>query len=688
MATDPVAKHAPYHQPGQTDALDWLSMLSRGSHAGRPAASSSNKGKHYQELDTPGQPTYRSTGTAWEGPIATASSVVAVPPPGGYVPTLTAATTNPDLGTGAIQTGFFNNIEGWVHGTWKIVVGTSPNAGSGLYDLSLPQAVNLDASNSGLDAGDITFVPAATGIPVKGTARFIPGDTLRVQLLLEGTTPMSSSVPSAIVAGDTLSGVFMYPVTLPATGGGGGGGGTVLLPDVIVVPGSFVTIPPAPTTADSVRFGFTIKNTGAAATPAGTILGVVVEVDGSSFPVVWSDSDSQSLAPGDSVVLQTNAGNGTWTTGTVPGLTVGTHAAVATVDNINRFPEANEANNSLSISFPVVTAPGGPPPPPPPPSGTSDITAINGVFPGDGGTPTTLTNFSNTNLNGNPIIAVAQNSVYGGDAGNGPGSGAWSVFDFTGQRLMNQGLPQRTPPLMIFITTSMCNKDDGGTASTRDRATANHVNDVHWQRFLAPIATAGLGARMYLRFGSEGDIPNGYPWAGQSDPQAYKDAFAEMATYWRANLPGCKTVYTMNGSSNLDGSFVAHPYGSGLTVGEILYPGDAYVDVVASDVYYSSQNFPASPTSNINAVDLKLTHGQAMAVAHGKDYAVTEWGIKSDSLHNGGDFTAYVDHMAGRLAAMPSSGAGKLLTHIYFDQFDPLSSHPNCQIRYRQLFGA
>ena len=123
--------------------------------------------------------------------------------------------------------------------------------------------------------------------------------------------------------------------------GGTGGGGTPL-PDLIVTDVGWT--PATPVAGNAVRFSATVKNQGTAATAAGVIMGVSFQVNGSQ--VSWSDTNSNSLAPGASIILTANGspagGNGTWTA------TAGSHTVEAWVDDINRIAESDESNNKLS----------------------------------------------------------------------------------------------------------------------------------------------------------------------------------------------------------------------------------------------------------------------------------------------------------------------------------------------------
>lgn len=101
--------------------------------------------------------------------------------------------------------------------------------------------------------------------------------------------------------------------------------------------------PAYPTVGDAVTFSATIQNVGTAATPDGVVHGIPFYVDGTA--VSWSDTYTQSMAPGESVILTATggpAGTSTWTA------TEGTHTVFAAVDDINRIAESDETNNQFS----------------------------------------------------------------------------------------------------------------------------------------------------------------------------------------------------------------------------------------------------------------------------------------------------------------------------------------------------
>ena len=114
--------------------------------------------------------------------------------------------------------------------------------------------------------------------------------------------------------------------------------------DLVVTNVGMTPANPAP--GQAVTFNATISNFGQTTKPAGAINGVAFSVDGTKLN--WSDTNTQALAPGQSVTLSANNGTSgvaTWAA------TAGAHTVQAFVDDVNRIAEGDETNNKLSTSF-------------------------------------------------------------------------------------------------------------------------------------------------------------------------------------------------------------------------------------------------------------------------------------------------------------------------------------------------
>jgi hypothetical protein len=126
----------------------------------------------------------------------------------------------------------------------------------------------------------------------------------------------------------------------------------VLLSDLTV---SGVTWTPATVVSgNEVTFSATVKNTGKAATPAGTPIGISFTVNGTK--VNWSDASTTSLAVGASRVITATTGTASkasWKSGAA-----GTYTVVATANYAKRFNESSTTNNTLTKSVVVNPVPG------------------------------------------------------------------------------------------------------------------------------------------------------------------------------------------------------------------------------------------------------------------------------------------------------------------------------------------
>jgi hypothetical protein len=116
------------------------------------------------------------------------------------------------------------------------------------------------------------------------------------------------------------------------------------LPDVVV--DSVAAVPAQPKPGEQVTFTSVVRNAGSAATPAGVAVGVAYLLNDAYR--TWGAVNGP-LAAGASVTVTTQGGP--WTA------VSGTYKLTALADDVNRFPEANEANNAHSATF-IVGASG------------------------------------------------------------------------------------------------------------------------------------------------------------------------------------------------------------------------------------------------------------------------------------------------------------------------------------------
>ena len=113
------------------------------------------------------------------------------------------------------------------------------------------------------------------------------------------------------------------------------------LPDVTISALSWS--PTTLTAGSSYTFSATVFNQGVASSPAGTIMGIRFDIDGTQ--VNFASLYTTAIAPGASVTITSNSS--TWTA------TSGAHTLLGWVDDVNRFAETNKTNNKLTTSLTV-----------------------------------------------------------------------------------------------------------------------------------------------------------------------------------------------------------------------------------------------------------------------------------------------------------------------------------------------
>lgn len=127
-----------------------------------------------------------------------------------YTPTLTAATTNPTLGTGATAAGMWTQQGGLVAVWFSLQFGTSPGAGSGQYRVSLPVDIAPGALGS-LAIGSGRIIDSSASASRLIVPELAAGFVDRVRLAVEAGTTVTSSAPWTWAASDQIYGFVLYP---------------------------------------------------------------------------------------------------------------------------------------------------------------------------------------------------------------------------------------------------------------------------------------------------------------------------------------------------------------------------------------------------------------------------------------------------------------------------------------------
>ncbi len=213
--------------------------------------------------------------------------------------------------------------------TQTITVGTG--------DTTLPTAaITAPANNSTVSGTTVNITATATdNVGVVGVQFKLDGANLGVEVTTspysftwDTTTAVNGSHSLTAVARDSTGNTATSaPVAVTVNNSGAN-----LLPDVIVTDLVY----------SNGVFTSTIKNQGTAPTPSGVTIGVGYSVDG--VYKTWG-ARSTALAAGATATISTNGG-----AYIIPN---GTYTISAKVDDLNRFAELDEANNSLTLPLTV-----------------------------------------------------------------------------------------------------------------------------------------------------------------------------------------------------------------------------------------------------------------------------------------------------------------------------------------------
>jgi Ca2+-binding RTX toxin-like protein len=131
---------------------------------------------------------------------------------------------------------------------------------------------------------------------------------------------------------------------------------------------------------------------------------------------------------------------------------------------------------------------------------------------------------------------------------------------------------------------------------------------------------AGDNEPIYIRTGWEANA-DWFPWSAIGKEGSFIGAFRQMVDTFRDISPRFKFEWNINFAEG------------GLDPAK-MYPGDAYVDVVGMDFYWTPEYQGSDPVKAFNAIanaKYGLQWLENFADAHGKPTAYSEWGINSNN---------------------------------------------------------
>lgn len=196
-----------------------------------------------------------------------------------------------------------------------------------------------------------------------------------------------------------------------------------------------------------------------------------------------------------------------------------------------------------------------------------------------------------------------------------------------------------------------------------------------WQRLGRTIAAKYPDA--YVRIGWEMNLKNGWHATPQNKDQWIR-AFQLASTSLKQGGPNLRVVWNPNEG----------PGQTGFADAATVWPGDQYVDVVGLEGY---DWWPATTSeaawANHRDGAYGWNHWLRFAQAHGKKFALPEWGL-AHGPSAGGDNPAYFGYVYGWLRANADSIAYESYFNEHRDHVrsDLLTLNPRGAVAYRQQF--
>lgn len=206
---------------------------------------------------------------------------------------------------------------------------------------------------------------------------------------------------------------------------------------------------------------------------------------------------------------------------------------------------------------------------------------------------------------------------------NSPGS-AWGIFQGDGGAYKAPLMTRQECRMVFSVPLAFQSVWNTANQATLEQVAAGSVDGVY--RTLFTYLAKWSGPKV-VRLGWEhnGDW---YPWSSLGRESQYVAAFRHVVDVARSVIPGVKFDWN---------SAVMPP-------NMASYPGDAYVDIISWDVYNRGTGHdPAKRKADFKT----LTD---LATAHGKQWALPEWGLASEN----GDDPSFITDTADALRAAPN----------------------------------
>lgn len=308
-----------------------------------------------------------------------------------------------------------------------------------------------------------------------------------------------------------------------------------------------------------------------------------------------------------------------------------------------------------------------PPTPPRPARGNSSPSVWDGVYAGNSG-PAGIQSFER--YLGQPVTHV---TVF-------LDIRKWEYMEYP----QRYGLARyRNQPYKLVISVPLLPSDSHDTLQEGAQGLLNQ----HFVRLAQSLVSLGM-SHAILRLGWElsGDW---FSWSALRDPEAY-------AKYWRQAVTAMRSVPGTHFAFDWNGGGVGPPGWNPAAA----YPGNQYVDYITMDLYDESSTYQRNHPSPAQ-IQQWWTHSALngpyalawtakFAAAHGKPFAIPEWGLmRRPDGQGGGDDTIFLTDMYSFLVTHPPAYADYFEYDMSagYDSNLTDGSFPRSARLFRTLFG-
>lgn len=126
--------------------------------------------------------------------------------PTAFTPTLLGSTTDPTLGSGPTEDGFYQESNGFLQMWWNIVFGTGSTFGSGNYQIAVPGGVTIRTGANSMCAGSIHLVGTSQEIGTVLLSESVD------RIFFKAPNSVGPTIPFTWADGDELRGYACIPI--------------------------------------------------------------------------------------------------------------------------------------------------------------------------------------------------------------------------------------------------------------------------------------------------------------------------------------------------------------------------------------------------------------------------------------------------------------------------------------------